>query len=132
MCLPGIDPSLTSFLLGRFSCRYFRRLCDPYSCMILVHQVNALAKVGNALANGSIGDASGKAREIDAGVSAALKALSINPSAASAADSTTSELNALLGALNSGDLAASKKEYVDTVLALTDWAIKANVELKGV
>lgn len=84
------------------------------------------------MANGSIGDASGKAREIDAGVSAALKALSINPSAASAADSTTSELNALLGALNSGDLAASKKEYVDTVLALTDWAIKANVELKGV
>lgn len=94
--------------------------------------MNALAKIGNALANGSIGDASASAREIDADVGAALKALSINASASSAAGSTSAELSALLGALNSGDMTAAKKEYVDTVVALTDWAIKANVELKGV
>jgi DNA recombination-dependent growth factor C len=94
--------------------------------------VNALAKVGNSLSNGSIGDASASAREIDADIAAALKALSINASASSAAGSVSAELSALLGALNNGDVAAAKKEYVDTVVALTDWAIKANVELKGV
>jgi len=94
--------------------------------------VNALAKVGNALANGSVGDASAAAREIDAGVGDALKALSINASASSAAATTTAELNALLGALNSGDLAAAKKEYVDTVVALTEFTLKAQIDLIGV
>ena len=94
--------------------------------------VNALAKVGNALASGNVGEASGAAREIDAGVGAALQALSINSGASSAASTTAAELSALLGALNGGDLAAAKKEYVDVVVNLTEWAIKANIELKGV
>jgi hypothetical protein len=96
--------------------------------------VNALAKIGAALASGSVADAAGAAAGLDVGnLAAAVKALSLTESAASAGETTASELGSLLSALRSGSLEAAKKEYVDSVVALTDWTVKANVSgLKGI
>lgn len=96
--------------------------------------VNSLAKIGAALAQGLVAEASAAAGELNvSSVSGAVKALSLNDQASAAGEKAVSELNSLLSALNSGSLEGSKKEYVDSVIALTDWTVKANVSgLKGI
>jgi hypothetical protein len=96
--------------------------------------VNALAKVGEDLAQGDVAKANGAAQELNINkLEAAIKALSINADSQNAGGVAMSELNSLLSSLNSGSIGGAKKEYVDSVIALTDWTVKANVTgLQGI
>jgi hypothetical protein len=96
--------------------------------------VNALAKVGESLAQGSVAEASSAVGDVNMNTLAgAVKSLSLNGESQSAGETVVSELGSLVSALGSGSLSAAKKEYVDTVIALTDWTVKANVSgLKGI
>lgn len=96
--------------------------------------VNALAKIGEALAQGSVEQANAAAGGLDASKTAAsVKTLSLDSASQSAGETAMAELNSLVSALGSGSLDGAKKEYVDTVIALTDWTVKANISgLKGI
>ena len=96
--------------------------------------VNALAKVGESLAQGSVDEAKSAIGDVDVNaLGGAVKGLSLNGESQTAGESVVSELSSLVSALGSGSLSAAKKEYVDTVIALTDWTVKANVSgLKGI
>eukprot|EP00889_Picochlorum_renovo_P003240 jgi/Picre1/30270/NNA_005636.t1 len=64
---------------------------------------------------------------------ASVKTLSLDSASQSAGETAMAELNSLVSALGSGSLDGAKKEYVDTVIALTDWTVKANISgLKGI
>lgn len=96
--------------------------------------VNALAKVGESLAQGSVDEAKSAIGDVDVNaLGGAVKGLSLNGESQTAGESVVSELSSLVSALGSGSLSSAKKEYVDTVIALTDWTVKANVSgLKGI
>lgn len=96
--------------------------------------VNALAKVGGSLAQGSVEEANAAVGEVNINkLGGAIKSLSLNGESQGAGETVVSELSSLASALGSGSLSGAKKEYVDTVIALTDWTVKANVSgLKGI
>ena len=96
--------------------------------------VNGLAKIGEALAQGSVEQANAAAGGLDTSkITASVKALSLDSGSQGAGEAAMAELNSLVSALGSGSLEGAKKEYVDTVIALTDWTVKANISgIKGI
>ena len=95
--------------------------------------VNSLAKAGEALASGNVNGAS----SVLSGAwvsdfSEVVTALSIADDTKTAGGRLMDELKALQSAAGSGSLENAKKEYVDTVSALSEWVKKAELSgLKG-